>query len=111
MIGRITMETTKFEVSGQKMIYYMPREIDHHAAKDLTQMMDLLIDAHGIRELVFDFKETEFMDSSGIGVLIGRTKKLKLYQGDVRAIHMGMRVQKIFRCAGLYQIIKEEENE
>ena len=50
------------------LVVYVPRELDHHQANRIRTETDLLIDTYHVRHLVFDFTETEFMDSSGIGV-------------------------------------------
>lgn len=63
---------------ADRVTYLMPKEVDHHCAGQIIAELDALIEGCGVRKIVFDMKQTEFMDSSGIGVIIGRTKKLKL---------------------------------
>ena len=88
----------------------MPKEVDHHVAQGLCRELDMLVDTHQIKELVLDFKETEFMDSSGIGVVIGRSKTLGFREGKVWVTHLSKRIDSIFRASGLYKIVglKEE---
>ena len=69
---------------------------------------DLLIDAYHVRTLIFDFSQTEFMDSSGIGVIIGRSRKMGYYGGDVYAEHLNGRVRKIFQVSGLHTLIRTD---
>ena len=99
-----------YQVSGQVLHYIMPKEVDHHVAQSLCKELDLLVDAHQIRELILDFKETEFMDSSGIGVVIGRSKTLGFRSGKVNVMHLGKRIEAIFKASGLYKVVglKEE---
>ena len=59
--------------------------------------------------MIFDFSETMFMDSSGIGVIIGRCKNLGYSGGDVSACHLNERVDKIFTVSGLKKIIQVKE--
>ena len=66
----------------------------------------MLIGAYHVRRLVFDFSETEFMDSSGIGVIIGRCKNMNYGGGSVEAEHLNARIEKIFLVSGLNKIIK-----
>ena len=61
-----------YELKAGCLTISMPKELDHHSAEQLRMEADLLIDSYRVRSLVFDFAGTEFMDSSGIGVLIGR---------------------------------------
>ena len=96
----------KYEVCKAYMIYHMPKELDHHVAQLLCKELDMLIESFGIRELELDFKQTEFMDSSGIGVIIGRAKTMQFRGGKICASHLGRRVNIIFQSAGLQKIIE-----
>ena len=98
-----------YEKKGQALIYQMPKEIDHHVAKHLCKELDLLIDAHQCKELVLDFAQTEFMDSSGIGVVIGRSKNMKFREGCLAVANLNERIQMIFESSGLYQIVSIRE--
>ena len=91
------------------LVVYVPRELDHHQADSIRTETDLPIDTYHVRHLVFDFTETEFMDSSGIGVIIGRCKNLGYSGGDVSACHLNERVDKIFTVSGLKKIIRVKE--
>ncbi len=99
----------KYEISGIQMRYHMPKEVDQHAAEEIRTFLEQMIQTAQIRKLVFDFAETEFMDSSGIGVVIGRCRTLGYYDGKVSAANIGDRVDKIFQASGLYRIIEIEE--
>ncbi len=94
-----------FQLQEGKLTILVPRELDHHCADQLKQETDLLIDAYHVRKLIFDFSKTEFMDSSGIGVLLGRSKNMGYMGGQVIAQNLNDRVDKIFRVAGLYKMI------
>ena len=78
------MENQRFtyEAVGQVLVVHMPRELDHHNCRNLKYETDLLLEENPIRRMVFDFSKTEFMDSSGIGILLGRYKQLKLAGGE-----------------------------
>lgn len=96
----------KYEVCNGQLRIYVPKELDHHCARKLQREADLLIEAYQIDQLVFDFRNTEFMDSSGIGVLIGRSRNMKFFGGKVVAEHLSERVKKIFQISGLNHLIK-----
>ena len=102
------------------MIVPMPREVDHHVAGNMSREIDLLAESWHVHRIVFDFAGTDFMDSSGIGILIGRKKtmdipdlplSLFMHAGKVTAVNLGERVYKIFEKSGLFQIISLEEEE
>ena len=59
--------------------------------------------------LVLDFEETCFMDSSGIGVIIGRSRKMKFLDGELVVCGVTPRIERIFEASGLYKIVKVRE--
>lgn len=99
-----------YKVDGTSLVYKMPKEVDHHVAKDMCRELDMLVESYRIKELVMDFSQTEFMDSSGIGVVIGRSKTMHFYGGVLAACNIGKRVDTIFRSAGLYKVIRIKED-
>jgi stage II sporulation protein AA (anti-sigma F factor antagonist) len=96
----------EYELQAGRLVVRVPKELDHHEAGKLRAKTDLLIENHPVRELVFDFSETEFMDSSGIGVMIGRCRKIGYFGGEVVAKNLNSRVQKIFQISGLHKLIR-----
>lgn len=96
----------RYEIRDGSLRVFMPRELDHHEAGKLRAQTDLLIENYQIRQLVFDFSQTEFMDSSGIGVIIGRCRNMGYFGGEVVAQNLNGRVQKIFTISGLHKIIR-----
>ena len=97
-----------YELKEGCLTISMPKELDHHSAEQLRMEADLLIDSYRVRSLVLDFSGNEFMDSSGIGVLIGRCRNMSYCGGSVRAQHMNDRIQKIFRISGLHKLMETE---
>lgn len=83
------------------MIVPMPREVDHHVAGNMSREIDLLAESWHVHRIVFDFAGTDFMDSSGIGILIGRKKTMDMHAGKVTAVNLGERVYKIFEKSGI----------
>ena len=81
-------------------------ELDHSAATSIRRELDALILQTGAKKLVFDLKALDFMDSSGIGLIIGRYKLMAQRGGSVAVRSPGARIDKIFRMAGLYQLVE-----
>ncbi|GHU41116.1 anti-sigma F factor antagonist [Clostridia bacterium] len=98
----------RFEQEKGNLIIFMPKELDHHSAQDLRTETDFLLARYPVRGMVFDFQETTFMDSSGIGMILGRCKQMGFCGGRVCAIHLNPQVQKIFRMSGLYKVVEVE---
>ncbi len=96
-----------FETKDNILIAELEGELDHHTAKEVRDEVDRTIDAFFIQHLIFDFKEVTFMDSSGIGVIIGRYNKIHDANGRVSVINCNKYVDKIFTVSGLYSIIEK----
>ncbi|MCD7819092.1 MAG: anti-sigma factor antagonist [Lachnospiraceae bacterium] len=94
-----------FTITGTVMSIHLPAELDHHNSKRICEETDRLIQKKNIRCVLFDFSDTTFMDSSGIGMLIGRYKMMRFMGGTVLAVHVGKRMNRILTLAGIYKII------
>lgn len=81
-------------------------ELDHHSAQEVRVMLDDRIDRDNIKNLILDFCHVTFMDSSGIGVVIGRYKKIKQKKGELCIAKVNNNVNKVFQISGLYKLIK-----
>lgn len=99
----------KYELKGTVLVYHMPKEVDHHVAQHLCKELDMLIESFAVQELELDFSKTEFMDSSGIGVVIGRNKTMQFRDGRISASHLGRRVKLVFQSVGLQKIVEVKE--
>lgn len=80
-------------------------EIDHHIASIIKYEIDQYIEKHKIKNILFDFKDVSFMDSSGVGMIIGRYKKLQKAGGKIGVIYLTPQVKKIFEISGLLNIV------
>ena len=105
----------QYELKDNSLRVMVPKELDHHSSIDLRSQTDMLLQTYHVKNLVFDFKDTEFMDSSGIGVLIGRSRNLSFSGGQVVATNLSPRVEQIFRISGLQRLItvvpSDQENQ
>lgn len=94
---------------GNMLVIKTPVEVDHYFADVVREEVDRRIQTEDIYGLEFDFGHTEFMDSSGIGLLMGRYKLMKALGGTVHITHAGVRVQKILMLSGIHKIIPMEK--
>lgn len=98
-----------YELKGVCLTVHVPTELDHHVAKSIQEDVDSMIETYGVRTVIFDFENTEFMDSSGIGVILGRCRNLSFSGGKVKAVNLNNeRVKRIFSMAGLYKLVEVE---
>ena len=84
----------------------MPEEIDHHKSVYISKKADDYIMQSWVGNVVFDFEDTKFMDSSGIGIIIGRYKKISYFGGKVFVINTDTRIKKSLMICGLHKIIE-----
>lgn len=82
-------------------------DLDHHAAAQIRPELDALIADPGVKRLVFDLSGLGFMDSSGIGMLIGRYKVMTRRGGSVAVRSGGGQVDRLIELSGLYQIVEK----
>lgn len=101
---------TDFDINGNILIIHVNGELDHHNAVNIRETADSRIIENKIINIVFDFDKTEFMDSSGIGVIMGRYKIVKGLGGKVGVINVKKNIDKILLFSGLNKIIKRYDN-
>lgn len=101
----------KYQVEENCLTIFLPGELDHHNAEEIRKGADKLIEENHIKCVIFDFQETNFMDSSGIGVIMGRYKMVYLLGGEVWAVHANERMKKILTMSCVTKIIQMYEEE
>lgn len=74
----------EFKVIDNCLMVKLPEEIDHHRSAYISENADHYIMNDQVNHVVFDFEETKFMDSSGIGIILGRYKKISHFGGNLR---------------------------
>lgn len=92
-----------------KLVVKVPKEVDHCFADGIREEVDRRIQMEDIKILEFDFQETEFMDSSGVGLLMGRYKLMRALGGEVIITHAGERMKKVLMLSGVHKIIPMED--
>ena len=102
-----TALTLHYELKNNCLVIYITDDLDHHAVGYLRERSDRLIDAGDIRNVIFDFKDVTFMDSSGIGLIMGRYKKVMFIGGRAAVTNIGKSVDRIFKMSGVYKIIEK----
>ena len=92
---------------GDHVIVRLAGELDHYCAQSVRRDLDKMISDHTIRWLILDFTTLQFMDSSGIGVILGRYRQMRDRGGQVGVIHMNPHIQRIFHMSGLDRVIRQ----
>lgn len=94
-----------FQIQGTCLKIYLPKELDHPQAEMVREEASYLMERHYVKQIVFDFQNTDFMDSSGIGMIMGRYRALGLRGGSICAVHVNERIDKILRLSGVHRFI------
>ena len=96
----------EFQIIDNCLMVRLPQEVDHHRAGYICENADRYIVRENVNNVVFDFEDTRFMDSSGIGIIMGRYKKIACFGGRVYAIHADRQIQRILNISGLNKIVE-----
>ncbi len=81
-------------------------EIDENTTEKLRRKMDNEITRLLPRKVIFDFCDVNFMDSAGIGMLLGRYKLVKMLGGELEVVNANQQIKKLFEMSGILKIIK-----
>ena len=76
-------------------------DIDHHSAKEMRETIDDAVLKGQVRELEIDFRDVTFMDSSGIGLVMGRYKLMQELGGTLHLVNVASHLKKVMVLAGL----------
>lgn len=95
----------KFDKNMDKLIISLMGELDHHSAEEVRVKIDDRIDRDNIKKVILNFNGVTFMDSSGIGVVIGRLKKMQNRDGKLCVADVNRTVNRVFEISGMYKII------
>ncbi|MCL2407571.1 MAG: anti-sigma factor antagonist [Defluviitaleaceae bacterium] len=94
-----------FSERNRHLIVTPVGEIDHHNSLTFRRSIEKAFARSGAHNMIFDFSRVDFMDSSGIGLLIGRYRELSKTGGKVYAANVGKNISKLFGVSGLAKII------
>lgn len=97
---------SKFNEKDKLLTIELTEEIDHHTTEKIRRRADYEIERFIPRKTILDFNKVTFMDSSGIGMLIGRYKLVKMFGGTMEIINAKPSIKKIFEMCGIPKIMK-----
>ena len=95
-----------FQIIDNCLMVKLPEEVDHYKSSYICEKADSYILREEVENVVFDFEDTRFMDSSGIGIIMGRYKKIACFGGKVFAIHTDPQIRRILCISGLNKLIE-----
>ncbi|MBR1931056.1 MAG: anti-sigma factor antagonist [Lachnospiraceae bacterium] len=95
-----------FQVIDNCLMVKLPEEVDHYRAAYICENADKFLIREDVNHVVFDFEDTRFMDSSGIGIIMGRYRKIACFGGRVYAIHADRQIRRILALSGLNKVVE-----
>lgn len=95
----------KSRIYNNTLYVILSGELDEHTAIYTRTQLDSLFEKITYSQVIIDLSELNFMDSTGIGVLIGRYKKLKGSKVPIYICNPSDHIEKIFKISGLYEIM------
>lgn len=94
----------KIECENEVLTAYLEGELDHHAAAPIREQIDREIELHCPKKVVIDFAELTFMDSSGIGLVMGRYKTASQVGATLAVRNVSNQTYKVMRLSGIDRI-------
>lgn len=98
-----------YMVSRKNLIISLNAELDHHLADEMREVIDEIIDERGVNRIIIDFSKVDFMDSAGIGLIMGRFKKVR-DKGDISVAGANDSIKRILLISGLHKLVCMYDN-
>lgn len=93
----------------KRLIFEIEEDIDECCVQKIRRRIDNEIQRYMPKEVIFDFSYVSFMDSAGIGLIIGRYKLINMIGGELKIANVNTQIQKIFEMSGLLRLIPVEQ--
>ncbi len=96
----------EFSINNAILTAKVSGELDHHIAKELREKIDMKLSTGIYNVLIFDFSDLDFMDSSGIAVIMGRVKYMDAVSGSVKIIVKDDNILRILKMSGISSFVE-----
>ncbi len=103
--------SAKIKYEKDKITVILEGELDHHSAAIIRASIDDAILVNRPKKLILDFGEITFMDSSGVGLVMGRYRLLNTLGGEIEMINLPERIYRVMKLAGLERLGKMKSRE
>ena len=107
---KIKMKITYIK-KDKRLIFEIEEDIDECCVQKIRRRIDNEIQRYMPKEVIFDFSNVSFMDSAGIGLIIGRYKLINMIGGELKIANVNTQIQKIFEMSGLLRLIPVEQKD
>ncbi|WP_026570064.1 MULTISPECIES: anti-sigma F factor antagonist [Sediminibacillus] len=101
----------QFTTKENVLLVRLSGELDHHASDRLKKEWQQAIRENNAKHVILNLEDLSFMDSSGLGVFLGRYKEVMQLGGEMVVCSISPAVKRLFDMSGLFKIIRLEESE
>lgn len=98
-----------FDLSDDTLIVHLTGELDHHTAAVVRDEIDKTMEAFQSKNLIFNLSGITFMDSSGVGMIMGRYNKVRERKGNIVIFGCSTYTDRILEMSGIYTIIERRD--
>lgn len=95
----------KHFIEDKLLLFEFTEELDHHASERIRKRVDYEIQRFMPKKVILDFKSVNFMDSAGIGLIIGRYKTANCYGGTLELLNINDKVRRVLEMSGVLKLI------
>ena len=100
---------TEYQKDNKVLIFKITDDLDHHTVEKIRRKADYEIESYIPRKVIFDFERVGFMDSAGIGLILGRYKNISILGGKLEIVNVSSQVIKILNMSGISRLIEIKE--
>ncbi len=102
--------TLIYDEAQQTLTIYLDGELDHHSARTLRESLDREIESRDLKNCIIDMKTVSFMDSSGLGVILGRYRLITEKGAKLSIRNPNRTIDRILKLSGIYSIVDVSKN-
>lgn len=95
----------EYVLKNDEIVILFHGELDEYGATQVRTSIDSIIDEYRVRTVVFDLADVGFVDSTGLGFLLGRYKKLRARRQELVLKNVCGQVDKVFKASGVYSFV------
>lgn len=95
----------KHFIEERLLVFEITEELDHHVCEIIRRRADYEIQRFMPKRVIFDFNRVVFMDSAGVGLVIGRYKTVNSFGGSIEMINVNDKLKRVFEMSGILKII------
>ena len=100
-----------YQKEDKSLILKITEEIDHHTVEKIRRKADYEIERYIPQKVILDFNQVSFMDSAGIGLILGRYKNISILGGKLEVVNVSNQVIKILDMSGVSRLIEINKEE